>query len=118
MKNSKKTNVILPLIFISFFLINFNVVYFGDDFWFLKFRTYDIPTYFENLTAHYLKDNGRYIVHMLDTIFLKISPIFWQILNSLNLTLLCYLPSKIICKKNEEKIPLVTSIIFFLITCT
>ena len=70
----------------------------------------------KNYYGHYQTDNGRLIVHMLDTIFLRILPIFWQILNSLMLTGICYFSSKIICKNNEKNVPLISTTMFFLIS--
>ena len=63
--------------------------------------------YFEKLKEHYLKDNGRLIVHFFDTLLLSISPFFWKILNSLMLTGICYIGSKIICFEKQDNIKLV-----------
>ncbi len=78
--------ILLAVIFLSFFAINFNVVYFGDDYWFLRFKQYRLEEYFQKLLNFYFTTNGRFIVHLLVTFFLKLPIILWQILNSLMLT--------------------------------
>ena len=107
--------ILVPIIFVSFLLINLNVVYFGDDYYYLTFADLNFSEYFSKLTEHYFKDNGRFIVHTLATIFLKLPMPFWQILNSLMLTGICYFAAKIIAQKNKKIIPLLLSLIFFFI---
>jgi len=106
-------SLLLPIIFVSFLLINLNVVYFGDDYYYLTFRNLDFSEYFTKLAGHYLNDNGRFIVHMLATLFLKLPLPFWAILNSLFLTGICYFASKVITSNKKENLPLLCSIIFF-----
>lgn len=74
------------IIFASFLLINLNVVNFGDDYWFFRFRNYDTTKTFSELLNFYKTTNGRFIVHLLVVYFLKIPMIFWQIFNSIVLT--------------------------------
>lgn len=107
--------IIIPIIFISFLLINLNVVYFGDDYYYLTFRELNVSDYFSKLFGHYQNDNGRFIVHMLVTLFLKAPLPFWAILNSVFLTGICYFSSKIInfYTKNSSSLPYV--ITFFLL---
>lgn len=116
---TKKFNllyIILPVFFISFLLININVTYFGDDYHFLLFSSESVSSYFSDVFKHYTLDNGRLIVHLLDSLFLKMPIIFWQILNSLMLTLICYFASKVITKDKKENMPIISTLFFFLIS--
>lgn len=106
---------LIPIIFISFLLINLNVVYFGDDYYYLSFRNLNFTEYFSGLFNHYCQDNGRFIVHLFATLFLKFPMPFWQILNSLMLTGICYFITKILTTKDKSKMPLILSISFFII---
>ena len=108
--------ILIPIIFVSFLLININVVYFGDDYYYLTFRDLEISEYFTRLAEHYCKDNGRFIVHMLATIFLKLPMPFWQVLNSLMLTGICYFAAKILTNDNKNNLPLLISIMFLFIS--
>ena len=78
--------LIISIIFASFLLINLNVVNFGDDYWFFRFRNYDTTKTFSELLNFYKTTTGRFIVHLLVVYFLKIPMIFWQIFNSIVLT--------------------------------
>lgn len=104
--------ILISIIFLSFFLINMNVVYFGDDYYYLTFKDLNFFDYFSKLFGHYQNDNGRFIIHMLVTIFLKFPLPIWAALNSIFLTGICYFASKIISGKEQEKTPLLCSIIF------
>lgn len=107
--------IIIPIIFISFLLINLNVVYFGDDYYYLTFNNLELSEYFSKLIGHYQNDNGRFIVHMLATLFLKVPLPFWAILNSVFLTGICYFAANVIAKGKKENLPLLCVIIFFFI---
>lgn len=107
--------ILLPIVFISFLLINLNVVYFGDDYYYLTFRNLNFTDYFSTLAEHYCTANGRFIVHMFATIFLKLPIQFWQVLNSLMLTGICFFLAKVVCGKNKKTVPLIFSIAFLFI---
>lgn len=107
--------ILVPLIFISFFIININVTYFGDDYYYLTFGKLNFTGYFSELAVHYQEANGRFIVHMLATLFLKLPIFCWSIVNSLMLTGICYFIAKIISKDNTSKSPVILSCIFFFI---
>ena len=114
--NTHLTLVLPVMIFLSFFLINSSIVYFGDDFYFLSFKQYHFLEYFEHLFGFYCTDNGRFIIHLLVTFFLKIPPIFWKIINSLMLTGICILPAKILAKNKGIHQSLIQVTSFFLIS--
>ena len=105
--------LIIPIIFISFLLIHLNIVYFGDDYYYLTFRNLNVSEYFSKLFEHYQNDNGRFIVHLLVTFFLKLPLPFWAILNSIFLTGICYFASKILSPSKKEKLPLLCVVLFF-----
>ena len=111
--------IILFIIFISFLLINIKVVYFGDDYVYLTFRNLNITDYFSKLWGHYLHTNGRFIVHLLVTLFLKMPIIVFQIVNSLLLTGICYFGTTIVLStdnyQNKNKRSFVLIIMFLLI---
>lgn len=86
--------IILAGLFTLTLLVNLQIGLFGDDYFYATFIRND----FWNLhKTHYLEINGRAIVHFLDSIFLALPNIFWQILNSLMLTGIAYFGSKIVC---------------------
>lgn len=108
--------LLIPIIFISFLLINLNVVYLGDDYYYLTFRNLDFSEYFSKLIGHYQNDNGRFIVHLLATFFLKLPLPFWAILNSIFLTGICYFGAKVITTEKKNFSPLLCSILFFFLS--
>ena len=108
--------LLIPIIFISFLLINLNVVYFGDDYYYLTFRNLDFSEFFSKLFGHYQNDNGRFIVHLLATLFLKLPLPFWAILNSIFLTGICYFGSKVITVNKTKFSPLLCTILFFFLS--
>lgn len=116
-KNINAMQLLLLITFFSFLVININVTYFGDDYHFLDFQNYNLQAYFSKLVDHYFLDNGRLIVHFLDTIFLSLPIFLWQILNSLMLTGICYFITKIvqITFDKKENNFFVFSIVFILI---
>ena len=107
--------ILIPIIFVSFLLINLNVVYFGDDYYYLTFSDLEIGEYFSKLVEHYNKDNGRFIVHLLATFFLKLPLPFWQAFNSIMLTGICYFAAKLTTKSNKKQMPTLLSIMFFFV---
>lgn len=64
-------------------MVNLQIGLFGDDYYYATFTKNNFWNLHKN---HYLEVNGRVIVHLLDSIFLSIPKIFWQILNSIMLT--------------------------------
>ena len=76
----------LAIVFISFLAINLNVVWFGDDYYYLRYSKMEWGEYFKAHWAHYLADNGRFIVHLLESFFLRYNLIIWQIVNTFILT--------------------------------
>ena len=107
--------VLLPLIFFSFLLINLNVTYSGDDYYYLSFSDLSIQEFLTKHIEHYNNDNGRFIVHILATTFLKLPMPFWQILNSLMLSGICFFATQILTTKNSLKRPFILTLIFFFI---
>lgn len=105
----------LAITYLSFFVININVSYFGDDFSYLKWTKLNTVDYIQQVAKHYLNVNGRTIVHILDSIFLSASPVFWAMFNSLMLVFICYFAAKIITKNDKKRVPLAFSIMFFFV---
>ena len=99
---NKSIYILLIIIFISFLLINLNVVYFGDDYYYLIMSKENGRILLKLLFSHYLHANGRLIVHTLVCLFLKMPMIYWQILNSAMLTGICYFGTKVIIPKEKE----------------
>ena len=64
-------------------MVNLQIGLFGDDYY---YATFTKNNFWQLHKAHYLEVNGRVIVHFLDSIFLSIPKIFWQVLNSIMLT--------------------------------
>lgn len=107
---------LIPIAFISFLLININVVYFGDDYGYLEFKNLNIDNHMSKLISHYFSTNGRFIVHLLVTLFLKLPMIYWQLFNSFMLTCICYFSTKLLTRYNSKKSPIIFGVIFFLIS--
>ena len=107
--------ILIPIIFFSFLLININVTYYGDDYYYLSFSDLSVQDFFAKHIEHYNNDNGRFIVHILVTIFLKLPMPFWQIFNSLMLTGICYFATRILTTKNDSKKPFILTLLFFFI---
>lgn len=116
MKEFFQKSIYLLLTFLSFFAININVNYFGDDFSYLKWTKLNSLEYVEAVGKHYIRTNGRTIVHVLDSIFLKLNPVFWAIFNSVMLVGICYFAAKIITRKNRDKMPFAFSMMFFFVS--
>lgn len=120
MKNIKKikinkTAILTIAVFVSFLFINLNVVWFGDDYYYLRYSKMDWGEYFKAHWAHYLADNGRLIVHLLESFFLRYNLIIWQIVNTLILTGIAYFTAKIATFKKKENLFPVMGLSFFLL---
>lgn len=111
-----KTAILTIAVFVSFLLINLNVVWFGDDYYYLRYSKLDWGEYFKAHWAHYLADNGRLIVHLLESFFLRYNLIFWQIANTLILTGITYFTAKIATFKKREKLFPAMGLSFFLLS--
>lgn len=121
MKNNilKHSALIFFILTFAFtFLINLNVIYFGDDFYYLTFSNEGLKKYIDMNISHYLEVNGRIIVHVLASFFLWININIWKILNSLMLAGIVYYGSKLanFKSKNENSI-FISSLIFFFGVC-
>ena len=80
------SKIILIVLFILTLIVNLQIGLLGDDYYYGTFVKND---FWELHKTHYLEVNGRVIVHLLDSIFLAIPRIFWQLLNSFMLTRYC-----------------------------
>ncbi len=103
--NKLKKNGYLFVVFaIVFFtsLINFSVRLYGDDFFYLRFSQIDIDYFISRHVDHYMRANGRVIVHLLLTFFLGLDIRIWQIVNSLMLGLLALFGMKTISTFKSE----------------
>ncbi len=86
-KGSIVSIALFSITFILAFLIMRNIPLFGDDYYYVTFKSGD---FWQMHKDHYLLANGRAIVHFLVTVFIALPPIFWQILNSALLaTIIC-----------------------------
>ncbi|GKX28582.1 hypothetical protein SH1V18_10620 [Vallitalea longa] len=92
---------IMLLTFVLTFIINLNVRIYGDDLFYSCFTDGDFDYFVARHVDHYMRANGRSIVHILATIFLGISEHFWAIFNSLILALIVFFGAKI-CMGSEE----------------
>lgn len=92
--------IIVISLFILTFIINLQIGLFGDDYY---YATFTRDSFWELHKAHYLEVNGRAIVHFLDSIFLAIPKIFWQVLNSVMLSGIAYFGSKIVCDATSHE---------------
>ncbi len=114
----KKHKILISLIlmFISFLAINLNVVWFGDDYYYLRYSKLEWGEYFKAHWDHYLADNGRFIVHLLESFFLRYNLVIWQIVNTLILTGITYFTAKIATFRKKEKMFPAMILSFFLLS--
>ncbi|GMQ55993.1 hypothetical protein AN1V17_03850 [Vallitalea sediminicola] len=83
------------LTFIITAIVNFNVRLYGDDFFYACFTRVDFDYFVTRHLDHYMRANGRAIVHLLATIFLGVNQYFWAICNSLMLAGIVFFGAKI-----------------------
>lgn len=94
-KNSKQIKkAILILIFFCFFgaifLIHSKVRLYGDDWFYYTFSQSDFSYFIQRNVEHYFAANGRVIVHLLATMFLKLPKIWWSFINTLFLVVISW----------------------------
>ncbi len=96
--------VILFLFTLSNIYIAYNIELAVDDFWFKEFAVCSPKIIFKYFQWHYLKENGRLLVHILTVIFLRnnITFIVWKVLLVFSLTVLCLLIAKIISSDKAQ----------------
>ena len=116
-KNFKinKTVILTIAVFISFLIINLNVVWFGDDYYYLRYSKMEWGEFFKAHWEHYLADNGRFIVHLLESFFLRYNLIIWQIVNTFILTGITFFTAKIATFKKKGKTFSAMALSFFLL---
>ncbi|WP_113672676.1 DUF6056 family protein [Vallitalea guaymasensis] len=90
------------LTFIVTAIVNFNVRLYGDDFFYACFTRIDFDYFITRHLDHYMRANGRAIVHLFVTVFLGINQYFWAICNSLMLAGIVFFGAKI-CMGMEVK---------------
>lgn len=108
-KNSKQIKkAILLLIFVclfgAIFLIHSKARLYGDDWFYHTFSQVDFSYYIQRNIEHYFRANGRVIVHLLATLFLKLPVISWGIINTLFLVAMSWMMVSISSKHNKENI--------------
>ena len=79
-----------------------NVRFYGDDYHYLMFSKMPTSEFWNAHLDHYMKDNGRAFVHILDTVFLGMPPVIWQVLNSVLLGMFVFCGAKIIMQSNTN----------------
>ncbi|WP_134701375.1 DUF6056 family protein [Ammoniphilus sp. YIM 78166] len=82
-------------VFIITALVNVHVRQYGDDFFYARFMSGDLPYFFTRHLEHYFVANGRVIVHLLVTFFLGIPTYFWMFINSVMLAGMVYFGARI-----------------------
>ncbi|WP_026894979.1 DUF6056 family protein [Clostridiisalibacter paucivorans] len=108
-------NILILFIFVGVLLVSMYVRLYGDDFFYLRFTRRGINYFIERNIEHYFLANGRVIVHLLATIFLAFPIYIWQIFNSLMVTGVAFIASKLICigeKGEYQNKKLITIVIF------
>ena len=69
-------------LFIGVLIMGLFVTNAGDDFFYASFCTKGIGHFFRAHAEHYMHSNGRCIVHLLASLFLKMPHIIWKIFNA------------------------------------
>lgn len=113
-KGFVKHNIPLILavtVFAATFLINQNVAAYGDDYGYYPFITNGLDNFVAKHINHYLHDNGRFIVHVLVTIFLALPKAMWRTVNSLLLGLFVYFGSRVILRNSNALLQNITCLV-------
>ena len=90
------------LTFACTYLVNLNVTYYGDDYYFMTLRSASVAGYLRNCWGVYAHDNGRLIVHMLAVGFLSLDLNVWRAADSLMLAGIVVLGSLLIRRYAAE----------------
>ncbi len=83
--------VLFAAVFILTFIVMMNVPLMGDDYFYNTVAELHGAEFWNAHLNHYREVNGRAIVHILVTLFMKAPPLVWQIVNSLFLALIAVL---------------------------
>ena len=89
---------------IAAFFVMINVRFYGDDYYYLTFAKMSSSEFWGTHWWHYMEANGRAIVHILDTFFLAMPSIVWQILNSVFLGLFVFCGARIILPQGNKNV--------------
>lgn len=108
-KNTKQIKkAILVLIFFclfgAIFLIHSKTRLYGDDWFYHTFSQSGFLYYIQRNMEHYFRANGRVIVHLLATMFLKSPAVLWRIINTLFLVAMSWMVVSISSKHNKKDI--------------
>lgn len=87
--------IITAFVFMITAVINFNVRHYGDDFFYIRFTLGDLEYFLNRHIEHYFIANGRFIVHLLVTLFLGVDIRFWYFMNSLMLAGIVYFGARV-----------------------
>lgn len=96
--------IILFLFTLANAYIAYRIDFAVDDFWFKEFAVCSPKIIFEYFQWHYLKENGRLLVHILAVMFLRnnVTFILWKVLLVFSLTFFCLLVAKIISTDKSQ----------------
>ncbi len=94
-KNGRLMYVLFFVFFFCAFFIMRYVPVMGDDLYYSTFDSIFSEQFWKQHLEHYGLSNGRFIVHVLATFFLKLPPVVWQIANAALLMIIPYLATKL-----------------------
>lgn len=72
-----------------------SVYLYGDDFFYSSFTAYDWKYFAQHHFDHYFRANGRVLVHLLATVFLRLPRLCWQLLEAGMLTAIAWLSARL-----------------------
>ena len=79
--------IVIAIVVVTYF-VNLNIRLYGDDFFYIRFSKVDLSYYINRHTDHYIRGNGRAIVHIMATFFLALDLRVWQVFNSIMMGML------------------------------
>lgn len=111
MKQKTREGLVLPLLFAAVLLLAFSVMRcvpnLGDDYYYRSFTELSASEFWGLHLEHYMQANGRAIVHILVTLFMKMPNIVWQLFNSALIALIAVLSARLAAgKKNVMRLAL------------
>lgn len=91
------------LLFLGTFSVLWNVFPYGDDFFYISFTAHDAAYFFNHHVEHYSRANGRVLVHLLDTVYLRLPRLLWQLTNAGLLTAIAWLGAAVLTRETRAR---------------
>lgn len=113
-------HIALLLFTLTNIYILFNTGIYLDDLWYKSIAVCSPSVMLEYFKWHYMNENGRLLMHVLATIFLrnKTTFIIWKVLLTFALIVYCKIIAKLISADCEKQKAIITLVMFLYMTVT